>query len=205
MSDSDRANGAINGAARHVFVLGGTRSGKSRFALELARELGGDGVTFVATARSGDPELDRRIAAHRRERPSRWGTVEAGDDLAEAIRAGQDAHVLLVDSLTLWVAGVLEGATSSTPSVATSSTLSVAPSSTPSVVASAWPAVAATILARTAPVVVVSDEVGLGIVPISAAGRQFRDELGWLNQRVAALADEVHLLVAGIPMTLKSR
>ncbi|MBM4421597.1 MAG: hypothetical protein FJ034_08490, partial [Chloroflexi bacterium] len=94
----------------YLFVLGGARSGKSAYALGRARAMGGDAVTFVATARSADadPELARRIAEHRRERPGVWSTLEAGVDLAAAVRAASPGDVLLVDSLTLWASTLLE-------------------------------------------------------------------------------------------------
>jgi adenosylcobinamide kinase/adenosylcobinamide-phosphate guanylyltransferase len=165
-----------------IFVLGGTRSGKSRYGRERAHALGGPHVTFLATARPGDPELDARIAAHRAERPSEWQTVEAECDLASAIRSAAPKNVLLIDSITLWVATTLE---QSRPASAL------------------WPDVEAALGARAAAVVIVSDEVGLGIVPIDAGVRAFRDELGTIHQRTAAWANEVWFLVAGIPTRLK--
>ncbi len=163
-------------------MLGGTRSGKSRFGLARASALGGDRVTFVATARPGDPELDARIAAHRRVRPRTWRTIEPGADLARAVAGADAGDVLLIDSLTLWVASCLEGAVD---------------------VNAAWQAVSDQLAARAAPSVIVSDEVGLGIVPVTELGRRFRDEIGVLHQRVAASAALVVLLVAGLPVTLK--
>lgn len=165
-----------------LFVLGGTRSGKSAYALARARELGGEDVTFVATALPGDGELDERIALHRRARPAAWDTLEASGDLAAAIARARPAHVLLVDSLTLW-ASASGGAASSLDG--------------------AWDEVAAALSRRERPVVLVSDEIGMGIVPVTPAGRRFRDELGRLNQRAAAFADEVVLMVAGLPLRLK--
>lgn len=165
-----------------LFVLGGTRSGKSAYALARARDLGAEDVTFVATARPGDLELDQRIALHRRVRPAGWDTLEADGDLAVAIACARPEHVLLVDSLTLWA--------------------SAAGDAVPSL-DGAWDEVAAALARRGRPVVLVSDEVGLGIVPVTPAGRRFRDELGWINQRAAAFADEVVLMVAGLPLRLK--
>ncbi len=164
------------------FVLGGTRSGKSRFALARATALGCDAVTFIATARRGDPELDARIAAHRRVRPERWTTIEIDADLVAAVRAASPEHVLLIDSLTLWASALFEASPS---------------------LEGAWPPVADAIAARGAAVVVVSDEVGLGIVPATPIGRRFRDELGRLNQTVARDATNVVLMVAGLPLPLK--
>ena len=175
---------------RLVLVLGGTRSGKSRFGLARARELAGAGpVAYLATAWPGDPELDRRIEGHRRERPASWPTVEVGADLAAAIRSVNPAMPILLDGLTLWmsmvagdgepgIAGVLDGP-----------------------VARALEA----IWERQGPVIVVSDEIGLGIVPMDPGARGFRDLLGIAHQRLAAEADEVHFLVAGLPLTLRNR
>ncbi len=166
----------------HLFVLGGTRSGKSRYALERARALGGDAVTFVATARPGDPELDARIAAHRARRPPAWRTVEIDADLARAIRSADPSHLLLIDSLTLWASTVVESE---------------------GALGARWGVAASALEGRARPVVLVSEEVGMGIVPISELGRRFVDELGWLNRQVARLSDEVRLMVAGIPVLLK--
>lgn len=165
-----------------TFVLGGTRSGKSRYALARAGALGGDNVTYVATARPGDPELDRRIAGHRRVRPPAWTTVEVGTDLAGAIAAIDERDVLLVDSLTLWVAWCIDQNVD---------------------VRDAWERTASRLSARTPPAIVVSDEVGLGVIPANQLARRFVDEIGMLHQRVAAHATSVVLLVAGIPLSLK--
>jgi adenosylcobinamide kinase/adenosylcobinamide-phosphate guanylyltransferase len=165
-----------------MFVLGGTRSGKSRYALARARDGGGSAVTYVATARRGDPELDERIAGHERERPEGWTTIEAGVDLAAALRTVDPRHVLLLDSLTLWLALVMDEQRS---------------------FRELWDAAEAVLTSRECSTIVVSDEVGLGIVPSSAIARRFRDDLGVVHQRVAARATEVYLMVAGIPLRLK--
>jgi adenosyl cobinamide kinase/adenosyl cobinamide phosphate guanylyltransferase len=164
-------------------VLGGAASGKSALALERARALGGDRVTFVATARPGDPELDERIAAHRRQRPAAWRTVDAGPDLAAAVVSALPDAVLLLDSLTLWVAAVLEAGERPSES---------------------WARAASALGVRGAPAIVVSDEVGHGVVPATLAGRRFRDELGRLNQLVARDAATVTVVVAGIPVAVKA-
>ncbi len=170
---------------RHrLLVLGGTRSGKSRYAEDAARRLGGDRVAYLATARPGDPEMEARIAAHRRRRPAAWSTLEVGLDLAATVASAPAGHGLLVDSLSLWVATLLEAGEP---------------------VGARWAEAEAAIGERDAPVILVSDEVGLGLVPASALGRRFRDELGALNQEVAAFADEVVLVVAGLPLTLRAR
>jgi adenosylcobinamide kinase / adenosylcobinamide-phosphate guanylyltransferase len=174
---------------RLVLVLGGTRSGKSRFGLARAAELAAGGpVTYLATAIPGDAELDARIAGHRRVRPADWRTVEVGRDLAATVRACDADHTLLLDGLTLWLSTV----TSHGEDVEIDAILDGA--------------VAAAIVAiheRTAPVVIVSDEIGLGMVPMHAGARAFRDLLGITHQHFAAAADEVHLMVAGLPLALK--
>jgi adenosylcobinamide kinase/adenosylcobinamide-phosphate guanylyltransferase len=172
--------------ARRLLVLGGTRSGKSRYALDWARAVGIDDVTFVATARLGDPELEDRIAAHRAYRPGSWRTIEAGLDLPAALfgAPGRDRPeaVLLIDCLTLWVSALVEAERPIAP---------------------AWAALEASLDTIQARVVAVSDEVGHGVVPAFELGRRFRDDQGWLNQRVAAAFDEVVLMLAGLPLALK--
>ncbi len=163
-------------------MLGGTRSGKSRYALERALSLGGDAVTFVATARGGDAELEARIAAHRAQRPPVWTTRETGADLAAAVAAADPSHVLLVDSLTLWASTVIEAE---------------------GTLRARWLAAADAMARRGPPVVLVSDEVGMGVIPMGELTRRFVDELGWLEQQAAAACEEVRLMVAGIPLLLK--
>ncbi len=165
-----------------ILILGGTASGKSRHAVELARQLAADAVTFVATARTGDPELDRRIARHREDRPASWQTIDAVQDLAESIRTAPQEQLLLVDSLALWVATILERGNA---------------------IGSEWLPLERAICARTAGVVLVSDEVGLSPVALTDLGRQFVDSVGWANQRAASIADEVRLVVADLPIRLK--
>jgi adenosyl cobinamide kinase/adenosyl cobinamide phosphate guanylyltransferase len=167
-------------SAARVLVLGGRRSGKSRYALERARDMGGDAVTFVATARAGDAELDARIAAHRAQRPAQWRTLEVERDLAHPLAGVGAEQVLLVDSLTLWASSLTEDEEG---------------------VREQWPSVAAALGGRRA--VFVSEEAGMGIVPLGEMTRRFLDDLGWLNQQVAQLADEVILMVAGIPVPIK--
>ena len=161
-----------------VLVLGGARSGKSRFAEELLAAA--PQVEYVATglARPDDPDWTERIRAHQARRPAGWTTNETGD-LAGVLRAS-GAPVLL-DSVTTWVSARLDA-----PDLERAA----------DELAAAW-------AASTREVVAVSDEVGLGVVPATAAGRDFRDRLGALNQRLAAAADEVHLVVAGVPLRLR--
>ncbi len=168
-------------------VLGGVKSGKSRFALHAAVRLGARGA-FVATALCSDPDMAARIARHRAERPAAWRTVEEHVDVAGACRrlAGS-ADVVVVDCLTLWVAARMERGDGD-----------------PAVLASAQDL--ATLMAeRLVSLVVVSNEVGQGIHPPTPLGRRFVDLLGLVNQRIAASADVVTLMVAGIPVPLQDR
>jgi len=167
-------------------VLGGARSGKSGHAETL---LGGHGdIRYVATARrhAGDAEWEARIAAHRARRPPGWTTLE-GVDVADVLRTA--GPPLLVDDLATWLTSVLDDAG------AWDGPVPVVDERLAELVASV-----ATCPSR---VVLVSAEVGLGIVPATRAGRLLRDELGALNAALAAVCDEVLLLVAGLPLRLK--
>jgi len=172
-----------------VLVLGGTRSGKSTYGLTRIRELaGGRPVAYLATAWSGDPELDDRIDRHRRERPGGWTTIEVGSDLPAALAAAGESPVLL-DGLTLWLAAIAGDDLADIDAVLGGP------------VAEGLEAIAR----HAGPVIVVSDEIGLGMVPMDPGARVFRDLQGLVHQRLAAAADEVHLMVAGLPLTLKPR
>lgn len=170
-----------------MLVLGGNRSGKSRFAESL---LAGDGeVEYVAPApgRAGDAEWDERVRAHRERRPASWSTVESGDVAAVLIRPGPP---VLLDSVTSWLTRVMDecGAWDGPEPAGLGERLDG--------LCAAWSGTPRHVVA-------VSDEVGSGVVPATASGRRFRDALGLLNQRLAAAADEVHLVVAGLPVRLK--
>ncbi|HLU59606.1 MAG TPA: bifunctional adenosylcobinamide kinase/adenosylcobinamide-phosphate guanylyltransferase [Pseudonocardia sp.] len=171
-----------------TLVLGGTRSGKSRHAEDLLPA--DEPVRYVATARAraDDPEWSARIDAHRARRPAAWSTLE-GVDVAAVVRAG--GGPLLVDDLATWLTGVLDDAGAwEAPSV-------------PPAVGAAVDELVTAIERAPGRVVLVSAEVGLGVVPATRAGRLFRDELGALNAALAAVCDEVVLLVAGLPLRLK--
>jgi adenosylcobinamide kinase/adenosylcobinamide-phosphate guanylyltransferase len=172
-----------------ALVLGGARSGKSAYAESLLA--GEPEVHYVATGPSGehDPEWRARVERHRRRRPAGWRTVETTE--VAAVLTGTPAP-LLVDSATLWLTAVLDraGAWDARPGWEDTVGHQV------DGLLDAW-------RARRARAVVVSDEVGWGIVPETAAGRLFRDRLGLLNQRLAAAADQVWLVVAGLPQRLR--
>ena len=172
-----------------VLVLGGTRSGKSGHALDLTKSLAGFGrAWFLATASRGDPELERRIERHRLARPPSWPTVDVGVDLASAVDATASAEPVLVEGLTLWLS-TLVGDEASNPDPILDGPLAAA---------------LAAIDRHEGPVVVVSDEIGLGLVPMHEGARAFRDLVGLVHQRVAERADDVRFVVAGLPLSLKS-
>jgi len=171
-----------------VLVLGGTRSGKSRFSLELTMEFAGSGqATFLATAWRGDPEMERRIARHQRARPPSWPTIDVGTDLAAAIRRATPDDPILVEGLTLWLSALAGDDLEDPDPILDGHVASVLDA----------------IGAHRAAIVVVSDEIGLGMVPMHAGARTFRDLVGLVHQRFAARADTVLLVVAGLPLTLK--
>ncbi len=167
-------------AAVLTLVLGGARSGKSRYAESLIAVLPPPWA-YVATAEAGDHEMAVRIRAHRARRGPSWRTIEAPRDLTAAFAACERMPVL-VDCLTLWL-----------------SNLMLADADVNAEVGRLEEALAASV----APVVLVANEVGSGIVPDHALGRKFRDLQGLLNQRIAARADRVVLMVAGLPLALK--
>ncbi len=179
-----------------TLVLGGARSGKSAYAERLARESGKE-VVYVATSRAGDAEMAARIGHHRARRPAHWRTVEEELALAAALRTHcAPGRLVLVDCLTLWLSNLMfcDGRS--------------------------WPDVGEVVLPERfhqerkalldlleagveGDIVLVSNEVGMGIVPWGAVSRSFADEAGWLNQAVAAAADRAVFVAAGLPLVLK--
>ena len=170
-----------------ILVLGGARSGKSRYAQELASSLSGP-VLLVATAVPGDEEMRQRIEEHRRGRPPSWHTLEIEAGVGEALeREGRGAGVVLLDCLTLLVANALgEGGKAGEERVERE-----------------LQGLLGALDRLPATFIVVSDEVGMGLVPDNPLGRQYRDLLGRANQLLAQRADQVYLLVAGVPLRLK--
>jgi adenosylcobinamide kinase / adenosylcobinamide-phosphate guanylyltransferase len=163
-----------------IFVIGGARSGKSRYGESAIAALPPP-WTYVATGEALDAEMAERIGAHRARRGPNWRTVEAPRDLAGALKTCE-ATPVLIDCLTLWLSNLmLAGADIEAETVRLEQALVVAK----------------------APVILVANEVGSGIVPEHELGRRFRDLQGVLNQRIAARADRVVLVVAGLPLVLK--
>lgn len=184
-------------------ILGGARSGKSRYAEQRAHEACGStghAVTVIATAEAGDAEMEARIRRHRADRPACWRTVEAPVALAEALRrAAAPGCCVIVDCLTLWLSNLL---------AASADALEALP---PGEEAGQLPlfrqerdALLATLPTLPGRVLLVANEVGLGLVPDTALGRLFRDEAGRLNQAIAALCPRVVFIAAGLPLVLKT-
>jgi adenosylcobinamide kinase/adenosylcobinamide-phosphate guanylyltransferase len=170
---------------RSHLILGGARSGKSRFALAQARALARP-TAFVATAPTHDPSLRARIARHQAERPPGWLTVEEPIELVGACRRlARQCELVIVDCVTLWISNlILRGDPDET-------------------VAAAVDGLAKLLQERLVSMILVSNEVGAGVHPPTAVGLRFADLLGLANQHLAAAADQVTLMVAGIPVTVK--
>jgi adenosylcobinamide kinase / adenosylcobinamide-phosphate guanylyltransferase len=169
-----------------TMLLGGARSGKSRLAIDLANTAGSP-VTFIATGEPGDAEMAERIAAHRATRPADWLTVEEPLELQQAVAAADPAHTVVVDCLTLWVANMLGSGDHADTVVA------------------AGEAAAATAGSRGALTIAVSNEVGLGIVPMTPLARGYRDVLGSVNAAWVAASSEAAFVVAGRLLRLEAR
>jgi len=182
---------------KFVLVLGGARSGKSEFAEQEADRLGGP-VTYIATMDPADQESARRVAAHRQRRPTGWRTVEETRNLPGRVaEAGLETGVVLVDCLTLWLTNLLlddqiphPGAGEEEKEFYINSQVEL---------------LASAAKASRSSVLLVANEVGLGLVPPYPLGRVFRDLAGRANRQLAAAADEVYLVVAGLAVEIKSR
>ncbi|HHB91414.1 MAG TPA: bifunctional adenosylcobinamide kinase/adenosylcobinamide-phosphate guanylyltransferase [Anaerolineae bacterium] len=177
-----------------ILILGGARSGKSTHAEALARQLGGDHVLYVATAQPLDEEMADRILKHRAQRPATWHTLEAPRYPGQRLRTQpSQASVILLDCLTLLVSNIL---------------LAQANANIATVEAQVMAEVEDLRLAArelNAHLIVVSNEVGMGLVPDNALGRMYRDLLGRANQHLAAVADQVIFMVAGLPVRVKGQ
>jgi adenosylcobinamide kinase/adenosylcobinamide-phosphate guanylyltransferase len=174
-----------------ILILGGARSGKSAYAEKLAAQMG-QRVLYVATAEAGDEEMAKRIAVHRSARPDAWQTLEAPRHVGEALLTiDHRPDVVLLDCLTLLVSNIVLAMESETETA---------------IEAAVQAEIEAIATARDqldVPLIVVSNEVGLGLVPEYPLGRLYRDVSGRANQHLAALADRVLFMVAGLPMTVK--
>jgi adenosylcobinamide kinase/adenosylcobinamide-phosphate guanylyltransferase len=168
-----------------TLLLGGARSGKSRYAQECAAA--SHRVVFIATARVTDEEMERKIARHRAERPAAWATIEAPLDLGSVVRAeGNSYEAVIIDCLTVWTANLLDHYSFDVDAVLRQAE-----------------GLCDSLRGVQSKVFIVSNEVGEGVVPAYESGRAFREALGEINQRVARVADRVILMVAGYPLVVK--
>ncbi|NWG86296.1 MAG: bifunctional adenosylcobinamide kinase/adenosylcobinamide-phosphate guanylyltransferase [Hydrogenophilaceae bacterium] len=168
-----------------TLILGGARSGKSGYAQKLAQETSLP-VTVIATAEARDPEMLDRIARHRAERPATWQTVEEPRQLAEVlVREAGPRKCLVVDCLTLWLNNWLDEMHSQRYPAAKERLMATLPK-------------------LPGEIILVANEVGLGVVPLGELSRRFVDEAGWLNQAIGQMADDVVFVAAGLPLKLKA-
>jgi adenosylcobinamide kinase/adenosylcobinamide-phosphate guanylyltransferase len=170
-----------------VLITGGSRSGKSACAISLAQAAAADGQAyFIATAEPSDDEMRARIAHHRRGRPPGFQTIEEPLDLCGAVeQLGGRASVVVIDCLTLWISNLMAAGRGDDAILAEADQL------------------ARLLNAGRYQALVVSDEVGSGLVPMDPVGRRFRDLLGWTNQTIGRAADRILMMVAGYPLRVK--
>ncbi|MCK5725694.1 MAG: bifunctional adenosylcobinamide kinase/adenosylcobinamide-phosphate guanylyltransferase [Thiotrichaceae bacterium] len=171
---------------QQYLILGGARSGKSRYAEQLASQLS-DEVIYIATAQAHDNEMQQRIEQHKKDRPSHWLTIEEPQQLADTLLAHDKVgSVLLVDCLTLWLNNLLCSENETLLKNQLDSLLNTLPQ-------------------LKSPIILVSNEVGMGIIPLGKLSRLFVDESGRLHQRIAYLFDQVVLMTVGIPQYIKGQ
>ena len=179
-----------------ILILGGARSGKSTAAEQLARQIAGNRVLYVATAEGKDNEMRERIAAHQKQRPTSWRTLEVPLSVADSIREmsalNTEADVVLLDCVTLLASNILLTLPEDCTQLEANQSI-----------LNEVEALLLLIKAQPTTWIIVSNEVGMGVVPPSRLGRLYQDALGQANQRVAQDADEVILMVAGLPWKLK--
>jgi adenosylcobinamide kinase / adenosylcobinamide-phosphate guanylyltransferase len=169
-----------------MLVSGGCRSGKSRFALNTAEQIAEGNRLFLATSRSLDEEMKDRVNRHRQERGPGWRTVESPVRLSEAVNGNHEtARVILIDCITMWISNLLLDEDTSLEADRHLEDLKAA------------------LTAARCPIILVTNEVGMGIVPENRLAREFRDLAGSANQALAGLADQVVLVVSGVPLWVK--
>lgn len=183
--------GEWQGQMGHVtLIIGGARSGKSAYALHIGGEISNASPygrqAFIATAEALDEEMKERIAMHKRTRPAEWETIEEPVALCERLQKIDGVYdVVIVDCLTLWLSNILERYECIEH------------------IAREIENLAATLKVISYKIIVISNEVGQGVVPENKTARIFRDLSGWMNQKVASVADEVYLVTCGIPLKIK--
>jgi len=180
---------------KFVLVLGGSRSGKSEYAEEIAGR-SGKRIIYIATAAVHDDEMAERVKIHQKRRPQNWVTVEEEKDVLDVLSQGGEGDTFLLDCATLWLTNLLLEQQNSE--------MLIAPSDKETQILAQVARLSETV-DNGADLIVVSSEVGLGLIPEHPLGRVFRDLAGKANQLLASRADSVYLLVAGIPMEIKSQ
>lgn len=176
--------------ARTIFITGGARSGKSSFAEKLALQFGAP-LGYLATAQTLDSEMDERVRLHLERRGGEWSTIEEPIHLSQALaRCDGQYRVILVDCMTLWLSNLLFKYEDAGENIEER-------------ISEDLQRLKSTLHGMATPVILVSNEVGMGIVPDNALARLFRDIAGRANQTLAAAADEVHVIISGIPLKLK--
>jgi adenosylcobinamide kinase / adenosylcobinamide-phosphate guanylyltransferase len=176
---------------RHLLITGGVRSGKSRFAENLATEMAGQ-IVYLATAEPGDAEMAERIARHQQRRPKDWLTIETPLDVPMILRTYQGGYTILLDCLTLYLSNLYFKFQKISEAGELEELLHQELAGLAEIVATSE-----------ANLIIVTNEVGWGIVPENPLARAFRDLSGWANQQMARVCDEVYLVVCGIPMKFK--
>ena len=206
MSESHIASSEQTVLSELIVILGGARSGKSTFAERLAASRG-QSVAFIATATAGDDEMRERIARHRSSRPKGWYTIEEPLDLARAVRhAAELADVLLLDCITLWLGNLLlqtsgQDENDDKEEVEFHTRSKLFDESALKEIEAMLAVVKS--LGPNKTLIVVSNEVGFGVVPAYFLGRLYRDTLGYVNQRLAQVAERVYFMVAGMAVDIK--
>jgi len=167
-----------------IFITGGARSGKSRQATELAQNLGNN-IVFIATCVPLDDEMKERVKRHKRSRPKNWNTIEESTDLASALKSLDSFDVVIIDCITLFLTNLMMAELSDED------------------ILSKIQKTVDTAKEANFPVIIVSNEIGLGLVPANEMGRRFRDLSGFANQTIAKNAEEVYFMVSGLPLKVK--
>ena len=168
-----------------ILITGGCRSGKSRYALKIAKNIAENNKIFIATCVAYDDEMKQRILRHKKERDNSWKTIEEPYSISKAIKNNKSKSVIVVDCLTLWVNNLLFKHMDEDNIINKVKEL------------------IKVLNESSCPVILVTNEVGSGIVPENDLSRRFRDIAGFANQKIANCADKVYLMVAGIPLTVK--
>ena len=184
MTRSAKDGKVTKGMGRIIFITGGVRSGKSKFAVELAKRLHKK-VVFIATLKPGDKEMKERVRLHQASRPKDWLVIEEPLDLTNTLKKLPQARLIIIDCLTLWISNLLALGLKEENILKRAEDLIKATKDIKS------------------PIIFVSNEVGWGVVPTNKIARRFRDIVGKIHQEIAENSDEVYLMVSGIPIKIK--